>query len=329
MVPTGLRIVLDGQNEGLLPELAVTDRFNDATEGQVVVGNARGRRGLACGGATGVVVGQANEDHLREFTLGFKGLELADEVIGPVLVGHRHVPTDVVRRRVRNQGRHHRPTGENHLVGLALPSPIAGQIGDETFLLGIAPADGGGGELAVIAQGLAVLEGIVPDEARRRIRQGIVLVFAHAVRVAARESGEGLLHVIGGKGRGGPLMPVGAQNSGAVRIVQQGKVAGDLVQVGGDLLAEDAQVSAAITPGIVAEDLVVGPVLLDHINHVLEDTGLANALGNRPRFHPGPRRQSGGHNRLATQVAGHRLRELAQMTPARQRDHGQGSVVLV
>ena len=170
MVPTGLGIVFDGQDKGLLPELTVTDRFNDATEGQVIVGDAGGRRGLACGGATGVVIGQANENEVRQCTAGFEGLEFANEVIGPVLVGHRHVPADIVRRGVRNEGRHHRPTGENHLVGFALPSPVAGQIGDGTFLLRIAPADGGGGELAVIAQGLAVLEGIVPDEARRRIR---------------------------------------------------------------------------------------------------------------------------------------------------------------
>ena len=252
MVPTGLRIVFDAQNEGLLPELAVTDRLDDAPEGQVVVGDAGGRRGLACGGATGVVVGQANEDEVGQCTAGFEGLEFANEVIGPILVGHRHVPADIVRRGVRDEGRHHRPTRENHLVGFALPGPVARQIGDGTFLLGIAPANGRGGELAVIAQGLAVLEGIVPDEARRRISQGIVLVFAHAVRVAARESGEGLLHVIGGEGRGGPLMSVGAQDSGAVRVVQQGKLAGNLVQVGGNFLAEDAQVGAAIAPGIVS-----------------------------------------------------------------------------
>ena len=62
-----------------------------------------------------------------------------------------------------------------------------------------------------------------------------------------------------------------------------------LVLVGRDLGPEDAQGRIAVAFGDVAEDLVVGPVLLDDVDDVLEDGRLADPFrdGSRRLVRPG------------------------------------------
>ena len=101
--------------------------------------------------------------------------------------------------------------------------------------------------------------------------------------IAARKAGEALLHVVGGEGRIRPLVTVGAENAGAIGVVEQHEIARELVLVGRDPLAEDAECGVAVALGDVAEDLVVGAVLLDDVDDVLEDARLADALRHRAR----------------------------------------------
>ncbi len=139
----------------------------------------------------------------------------------------------------------------------------------------------GDAEFAVVAQRLAMGDGVVPDESRGRVGQRIHVVVVHAVRVTARETGEGPLHVVGGDGSVGPLVTVGAEDARAVGVVEQRELAGQLVLVGRDTLAEDAERGVAVALFHVPEHLVVGAVLFDDIDHVFEDARFADALRHR------------------------------------------------
>ncbi|MCZ7640843.1 MAG: hypothetical protein M5U12_35175 [Verrucomicrobia bacterium] len=168
---------------------------------------------------------------------------------------------------------------EDHLVGLAPPGAIAGQEIRRAFAA-VPPADVRRHELAVIAEADAVLDRLVPEEARRRIGERVVLVLAHAVRVAARPAREGTLEVIGAEGAGAPLVAVGAEDAGAIGVVEDHELADELVLVRSDAFAKDAKARVAPALGQRAEDLVVGPVLLDDVDDVLDEARLADALGD-------------------------------------------------
>ena len=127
-----------------------------------------------------------------------------------------------------------------------------------------------------------MVEGVVPDETGGRVGQGVDFVLAHAVGVAPGPAGERLLDVVGPEGRRRPLVAVGAEDRAAIGVVEEDELADELVLVGRHLLAEDAQGRVAVAFGDVAEDLVVGAVLLDDVDHVLEDARLADALGHGP-----------------------------------------------
>ena len=77
-------------------------------------------------------------------------------------------------------------------------------------------------------------------------------------------------------------MAVGAEHAAAIEVVEQHELVDQLVMVGRHLLAEDAQIGVAVAPLHVAEHLVVGAVLLDDVQHVLDRRGLAMTLRNRP-----------------------------------------------
>ena len=79
-----------------------------------------------------------------------------------------------------------------------------------------------------------------------------------------------LLDVVGGVGGVGPLVAVGAHFAVAVEVVEQHELLGDGVVVGRDLAAEQAQARVAVALGDIAEDLVVGAVLLDDVDDVLD-----------------------------------------------------------
>ena len=75
-------------------------------------------------------------------------------------------------------------------------------------------------------------------------------------------------------------MAVGAEDAGAIRIVEQHKIPDQLMLVGRDLLAKCAERRRAVALREIAQNLIVGAVFLDDIHDVLEDAGLADTLGN-------------------------------------------------
>src|SRR5207247_10830636 len=78
----------------------------------------------------------------------------------------------------------------------------------------------------------------------------------------------------------GPLVAVGRDLAVHVEIVEQHPATGDRVRVGGDAVVEDRQARIAVPAGDVAEHLVVGPVLPDDVDHVLE---LGRTVGGSDR----------------------------------------------
>src|ERR1039458_1723506 len=98
----------------------------------------------------------------------------------------------------------------------------------------------GDGEFAIVPQRLAVRDDIVPDETGGGIRQRVHAAVGHAMHVAAGKTGERSLQVIAGHGAVGPLVAVGAEDAGAVSVVEQDELTRYLVMVGGDVLIEDA-----------------------------------------------------------------------------------------
>ena len=75
-------------------------------------------------------------------------------------------------------------------------------------------------------------------------------------------------------------MAVGAHVAIHVKVVEQDELARQRVLIGRDLLAEKHQVGRAIAFFHVPQHLVVGPVLLDDIDHVA-DRGARVAFGGK------------------------------------------------
>ena len=75
-------------------------------------------------------------------------------------------------------------------------------------------------------------------------------------------------------------MTLGGVGADVVGVVVEAELASQGVDVGGDLLAELGQRRVAVALGHVAVDLVVGPVLLDQQEHVLDGRRVTDALGN-------------------------------------------------
>src|SRR5688572_6735356 len=79
-------------------------------------------------------------------------------------------------------------------------------------------------------------------------------------------------------------MAVGGVGAAGVSVVQENKLAGESVTVGRHLVTEESKLRIAVAFRHVAEVQVVSVVLLDYVDHVLEDGGLANPLRNGDRL---------------------------------------------
>ena len=199
-----------------------------------------------------------------------------------------------------------RAAGNLDRAGLVDEVAVAVQDAGAAALRLVPPMRLGDGELAVVAQCLAVRDDIVPDEPGGRIGQRVHGAVGPAEGIAAGEAGEGALHVIVGHGAVRPLMAVGAENARAIGVVEQDELTHHLVVVGRDLLAEDAERRVAVALGQIAEHLVVGAVLLDDVDDVLEDARFADALGHGPGRLVRARRQLGLLQQTVAQVAARR-----------------------
>ena len=82
MIPAGLRIVFDREETGILPKLAARERFDDAAQGEIVVGDLRRGCGETGPSPAGMIVGQANDRELRKIAVLLEVVQVLDEIVG-------------------------------------------------------------------------------------------------------------------------------------------------------------------------------------------------------------------------------------------------------
>ena len=127
-------------------------------------------------------------------------------------------------------------------------------------------------ELAVAPVGHTLGGGAVPEIAPGRAGDGIDFLVPLGgigrLLLAAVAERPGPFDVVGGVRPHGPFVPVGADLAFDVEVVEQHELADQGVMVGRHLRGEEAEARLAVALGEVAEDLVVGPVLLDDVDAV-------------------------------------------------------------
>src|ERR1035437_9646256 len=143
------------------------------------------------------------------------------------------------------------------------------------------------GVLAPVPGADAMAGGVVPQESGAGVGQRVAAVVGVAAGVVADRAGEVLVDECLSQ----PLVAIGGHRSRRVDVVQQRPFNGQGVIVRGGGAAELGQGGSTVTAGVVAEDLVVGAVLLDDEEHVLDRRGVAVAAWN-------------GHGRRALRAAG-------------------------
>ena len=88
--------------------------------------------------------------------------------------------------------------------------------------------------------------------------------------VAAIADRPGFLVVVAGGGGGGPDVAVSGDFSTVVEIVEHAELQGELVLVGRDVGAVHGERAVAVADFQVAEDLIVGAIFFDDVDHVLD-----------------------------------------------------------
>ena len=210
-----------------------------------------------------MVVGQPHNLQPRHLALALKPLELSDEAIRPVEVGILHV--------------------EAAKVGIEAALE-RGRLGGARLVR----IRGVGHPLAIAANAHACGDGPVPDVATGGSRgdKGAFAGIGKLLAVAVAERPL-LLDKVGSKGPHAPLMAVGADLTLHIEVVEQDKLAGQGVVIGGDLLRKQTERRVAAALRHVAEDLVVGAILLDDVDHMRDRACVAFGSGNRMAFQAG------------------------------------------
>ncbi|KDN82231.1 hypothetical protein KCH_59400 [Kitasatospora cheerisanensis KCTC 2395] len=264
VVQAGLRVVLDHEDRGVLPVRAVADLVDDLPDRQVVVGDLGGR----VGGAAGVVAGQPQHVEVG----GAVPLEVLLPDLRPVDVRHAGVELREGRHRHAVQRGDRRggdqlvrgaAAGGLHGLGVAvqvLPGR-AGRLGEELV------------ELAEVPHGLPGRLGAAPQGAAGLVAERVVLGVVAADVLAGR--GLGVLRIVG---LHQPVVALGGVGADVVRVVVQAELPGQRVLVGRHVLAELGQRRVAVALRQVAEDLVVGAVLLDDQEDVLDRRRVADPV---------------------------------------------------
>src|SRR2546426_2349064 len=96
-------------------------------------------------------------------------------------------------------------------------------------------------------------DGIVPDKSCRRVSNGIDVGIFHTIGIATGESGKGSFQVISNNRGCGPLMTVRTDRARTISVIEQDKFADELVLVGCDVVAKNAERRIAIASWDVAE----------------------------------------------------------------------------
>src|SRR5262249_13716918 len=116
--------------------------------------------------------------------------------------------------------------------------------------------------LAVAAVGQPRASARIPEIAGRCLVQVavVIVVYAGALGVRQRPIARDVVSVVG---HCGPGMAVARHMAVAVKVVQQNELLGEPVVVGGDLFAKQDERRIPISLLHVAEDLIVGAILLN------------------------------------------------------------------
>src|SRR5580704_5528580 len=100
---------------------------------------------------------------------------------------------------------------------------------------------------------------MLPNEPRRRDVERI----GEVPGVTARMRSQSPLNIVADKTLLQPLVPIKADRSGCVEVVQQDVLFRQCMMVGSDISPVHEKCGIAITLAHIAEDLVVGAILLD------------------------------------------------------------------
>ena len=135
-------------------------------------------------------------------------------------------------------------------------------------------------ELAVVAGLLARRLDRRPEEAGALVAQDVLLGVVGAGVLAG--AGLGVLRVVA---LHQPVVALGGVRADVVGVVVEAELAGQRVLVRRHLLAELREARVAVALGHVAVDLVVGPVLLDQQEDVLDGRRVADPPRDGHRLH--------------------------------------------
>src|SRR5689334_9841207 len=107
---------------------------------------------------------------------------------------------------------------------------------------------------------------MLPEKSGRRDGERV----RHVPCITARRGGEGALYVVTDEGLHQPLVSVETDRASGVEIVEHDILLYQRVMIRGDVAAIHAQLGIAVAFAEVAEYLVVGAVLLDDEEDVLD-----------------------------------------------------------
>ena len=263
-----LRVVLEDENRRVGPEFRFTHGFDDAAEGLIIFSDHRRRGGFAGHRAHRMVVPETEHLQARHAAFALEAADLRGEPLGTLGIGIVHVPRAIERVDVADENRQRR----------------RGQV-RAGFRRGAI--------FAVAAVAHAGLGRTVPKIAvgGRRDREsplgGVVVFFLRVVPVAQRPVAFDEVRRIGTHA---PLVAIGAHLTIGVEIVEQHKFAGERVGVGRDLFRKDTQPRITFALEHVAENLVVGPIFPDDVDHIFNRRRIADR--GRDRAAGGPSRQT-------------------------------------
>ena len=263
VVGAGLRVVLDDEDAGFLPLRALRDGLDHSAEREVVVGHHGAWRGVLGIESLGVVAREAHDHQVGNLVGLAELLIFLDEDVRAVLVALKEGPVVIFVVDVGLEADERGVGAIFDLVraGLAVfPAfePILGHrvVLGELFV----------GEFAPDPQCFALLERGVPDGSGVRDGHGVVAVVGIGARVADVE----VFEIFVGDALRRPLVAVGAIGSRDVAVVKQRELLGDLLMIGHHGLAEAANLGITVAQGHVSEDVVVGLVLLDDVENMLD-----------------------------------------------------------
>ena len=279
-----LRVVLQNEDRRILPVPAGGDRFDDPAQRQVVLRDHGARRRIACARVGRMVPSQAQDREARQIAVLFKLPKLLQPDVHAAAIGGHQVEGRVIGIDRAFEPGHRGHEGARHgLVASGL-----GRLLRWRLLAGRAH------ELAVAPHGNAGAAAGVPDVSQRgRVEVAVRVAHLSASLGEVGTAAVGIVHrpdPFDGVGR------VGARRVGVavvadlrvhVEVVEQHELAGERVRIGRHVLAEEAERRIAVSLGDVPEDLVVGAVLPDDVEDVLDRRGGAHApRDRRPRRRP-------------------------------------------